>query len=444
MNGPAPATALHFAGRHTSDLLNCTTRRTRRKTLQLGIKISTEYFIELALKQAHSALFITSPNPRVGCVLVAADGSEIGLGHTQVAGGAHAEIMALRDAGNRKRTTQGATAYVTLEPCSHIGRTGPCCDALVAAGIQKVVACATDPNPLVAGQGFERLRNAGVQVELLNSELAQARAARELNIGFFSRMVRQTPWLRLKVAASLDGKTALQNGVSQWITSPAARADGHAWRARACAVLTGIGTVLQDKPRLDVRLVETPRQPHLVIVDSLLQTPLDAPLFETQRKIFIYAAVEDAKRAGALALRGATVITLAGRQPDGSLTHKVDLAAMLKDLGQRGVNELHVEAGHKLNGSLVREGLVDEFLVYLAPKLIGQGADMAHFDPLETLADALPLRFESTALIGPDLRILARVTGRDKFLHGDGPSIATEPRSKTETMQKAPSEPPPA
>jgi diaminohydroxyphosphoribosylaminopyrimidine deaminase/5-amino-6-(5-phosphoribosylamino)uracil reductase len=388
-------------------------------------------------------MFITSPNPRVGCVLVSATGSVIGQGHTQAAGSAHAEIMALRDAKNRNLSTAGATAYVTLEPCSHTGKTGPCCDALAAAGIQKVVACATDPNPLVAGQGFDRLREAGVQVELLEPSQTLARAARELNIGFFSRMVRKTPWVRLKIAASLDGKTALQNGISQWITSPAARADGHAWRARACAVLTGIGTVLQDQPRLDVRLVETPRQPDLVIVDSLLQTPLDAPLFETRiarpgadsapRKILIYAAIEDAQRAAALTERGATVITLAGRQKDGSPCAKVDLAAMLTDLGQRGINELHVEAGHKLNGSLVREGLVDEFLVYLAPKIIGQGADMAHFGPLSTLADALPLRFESTQSVGPDLRILARVAGREDFLHFDVLPSSTEPLSKTET-----------
>jgi diaminohydroxyphosphoribosylaminopyrimidine deaminase/5-amino-6-(5-phosphoribosylamino)uracil reductase len=239
--------------------------------------------------------------------------------------------------------------------------------------------------------------------------------ARELNIGFFSRMVRKTPWVRMKIAASLDGKTALPNGASQWITGSQARADGHAWRARASAILTGIGTVLSDQPRLDVRLVETPRQPHLVVVDSALQTPLDAPLFMPGRKLFIYAALEDAAKAQALTAQGATVIYLPGHHPDGQPTHKVDLAALLQDLGRREINELHVEAGHKLNGSLLREGLVDELLVYLAPKLLGQGADMAHFGPLTALSQALPLRFQSSAMVGPDLRILARLAGRGDF-----------------------------
>jgi len=323
--------------------------------------------------------------------------------------------MALRDAAERGNSVVGATAYVTLEPCSHHGRTGPCCDALIAAGIKKVVATNTDPNPLVTGQGFARLRAAGIEVELLPSDDPMAVASRELNIGFFSRMIRKTPWVRMKIAASIDGKTALPNGESQWITSPEARADGHAWRARACAVLTGIGTVLQDKPRLDVRLVDTPRQPHLVIVDSNLETPLDAPLFIAGRAVFIYAAGPNDTKSAALQARGATVIHLPGKNPDGTPTGKVDLAAMLKDLGKREINELHIEAGHKLNGSLVHEGLVDEFLVYLAPKLIGQGADMANFGPLTSLAEALPLTFQSTAMVGPDLRILARVTGRDLF-----------------------------
>jgi diaminohydroxyphosphoribosylaminopyrimidine deaminase/5-amino-6-(5-phosphoribosylamino)uracil reductase len=228
-------------------------------------------------------------------------------------------------------------------------------------------------------------------------------------------MVRKTPWVRMKIAASLDGKTALPNGQSQWITETPARTDGHAWRARACAVLTGIGTVLQDQPRLDVRLVTTARQPHLVIVDSDLQTPPDAVLFDVpERQVFIYAAAPSPS-AAALQARGAAVSYLPGRRSDGSPTGKVDLEAMLADLAQREINELHVEAGHKLNGSLVREGLVDEFLVYLAPKLLGQGADMAHFGPLTHLAHALPLTFISVDRVGPDLRILARVTGRDIF-----------------------------
>ena len=371
--------------------------------------------LTIALQLATQGRFAPPPNPAVGCVLIASDGTELGRGHTQQAGSPHAEVMALRDAAARGNRVQGATAYVTLEPCSHHGRTGPCCDALIAAGIAKVVATHIDPNPLVAGQGFARLRAAGIEVTVLDPTDPLAVESRELNIGFFSRMVRKTPWVRMKIAASLDGKTALPNGASQWITGPEARADGHAWRARACAILTGIGTVLSDKPRLDVRLVETPRQPHLVVVDSLLETPLDSPIFLPGRKLFIYAAIEDAAKNGALTAQGATVIYLPGLHADGRPTGKVDLAALLRDLGQREINELHVEAGHKLNGSLVREGLVDEFLVYLAPKLMGQGADMANFGPLTELSQALPLTFQSTAMVGPDLRVLARVTGRDAF-----------------------------
>jgi diaminohydroxyphosphoribosylaminopyrimidine deaminase/5-amino-6-(5-phosphoribosylamino)uracil reductase len=313
--------------------------------------------------------------------------------------------MALRDAATKGHSTQGATAYVTLEPCSHHGRTGPCCDALIAAGIKKVVASIADPNPLVSGQGFERLRAAGIEVEVGPG----AAESRELNIGFFSRMIRQTPWVRMKMAASLDGKTALDNGVSQWITSDPARADGHAWRARSCAVLTGIGTVLEDNPRLDVRLVATPRQPHLVVVDSRLETPLDAHIFIAGRTLYIYAAEQNDAKKTALEARGATVIYLPGP------TGKVDLAAMLHDLARREVNELHVEAGHKLNGSFIREGLVDEFLVYLAPKMIGQGFGMASFGPMTDLSQAVALEFRSTEMVGPDLRIVARVKGRDQF-----------------------------
>ncbi|MDR6887332.1 MULTISPECIES: bifunctional diaminohydroxyphosphoribosylaminopyrimidine deaminase/5-amino-6-(5-phosphoribosylamino)uracil reductase RibD [Variovorax] len=362
-----------------------------------------------ALRLASEALLLTDPNPRVGCVLCDAEGRVLGQGHTQQAGGPHAEVMALRDAAAKGYSVVGATAYVTLEPCSHHGRTGPCCDALIAAGIAKVVASLADPNPLVAGQGFARLRAAGVEVQTGPG----AAESRDLNIGFFSRMVRKLPWVRLKVAASLDGKTGLANGVSQWITSEAARADGHAWRARASAVLTGVGTVLEDNPRLDVRMVETPRQPHLVIVDSHLQTPPDAHVFIAGRPVWIYAAARDEPRAAALEARGATVTCL----PNAS--GKVDLAAMLQDLAARGVNELHVEAGHKLNGSLIREGCVDELLVYLAPKLIGSGLDMAshlHAEgPLTSLEGALALEFKSVQMLAPDLRIVSRVRGRDSF-----------------------------
>jgi len=369
--------------------------------------------LHLALNLASAGTFVTSPNPRVGCVITDSTGNILGQGHTQQAGGAHAEIMALRDAAAKSLSVQGATAYVTLEPCSHHGRTGPCCDALIAAGIGKVVATNTDPNPLVAGQGFARLRAAGVDVQVLPPDDPLAVQARELNIGFFSRMIRKTPWVRMKLAASLDGQTALQNGVSQWITSREARADGHAWRARSCAVLTGIGTVLADNPRLDVRLVDTPRQPWLVVVDSRLETPPDAALFIAGRPCIIYAAVQNDAKQSALEARGATVVYLPGQAPGSEA--KVDLAAMLQDLARREVNELHVEAGHKLNGSLIRARLVDEFLIYLAPKLLGQGQGMTNLGPFATLDEAVPLNFISVDRVGPDLRVLARVPGRDRF-----------------------------
>lgn len=372
--------------------------------------------LDEASRIALDPLTLSNPNPRVGCVMLSSDGRVIGLGHTQQAGGPHAEVMALRDAAERGESTQGATAFVTLEPCSHHGRTPPCCDALIAAGVAKVVVAAVDPNPLVAGRGIQRLRTAGIEVELLPPDGEAARATRELNIGFFSRMIRRTPWVRMKAAMSLDGVTALANGSSQWITGEAARTDGHAWRARACAVLTGIGTVLEDDPMLDVRLVPATRQPHLVIVDSRLETPASARLFQPAagglpRKIFIYAAVSLPPRKAELEALGATVIELPG--PGG----KVDLAAMLLDLGQREVNELHVEAGHKLNGSLIREGLVDELLLYVAPQLLGSGAmGLSAWGPLQSLEQKLALRFGPVTAVGDDLRILARVEGRDAFL----------------------------
>ena len=355
-----------------------------------------------ALGLARSAIGSTEPNPRVGCVIVSADGSQVlGEGRTQRAGEAHAEIMALRDAASRGHAVDGSTVYVTLEPCAHHGRTPPCCDALIEARVGKVVASLTDPNPLVAGKGFERLRAAGIEVEVGPG----ADESRELNIGFFSRMQRGLPWVRLKVAASLDGRTALANGTSQWITSEAARADGHAWRARAGAVLTGIGTVLDDDPRLDVRLVAVERQPFAVIVDSRLETPPASKMFVEGRPLVIYTAASSARR-DELEARGAAIVEMPG--PGG----KVDLAAMLRDLAARGVNELHVEAGHKLNGSLLREGLVDELLVYLAPKLLGPGRDMANLDAIAQLAQATMLEFRSAERIGPDLRIVARLAAR--------------------------------
>ena len=351
-----------------------------------------------ALALAQQSIGLSEPNPRVGCVITTADGRVIGRGHTQQAGGAHAEVMALRDVLARGESARGATAHVTLEPCAHHGRTPPCCEALIGAGIARVVMAVQDPNPLVAGQGAAWLRSAGVEVD--EGELADE--SRELNIGFFSRMQRGRPWVRMKAAITLDGRTALDNGVSQWITGDAARTDGHAFRKRAGAVLTGVGTVLEDNPRLDVRLVETALQPLRVIVDSRLDTPPASRMLDTPGAVQIYAAQPDDHRRAALQARGAQITLVPG--PSG----KVDLASMLLDLGQRGINELHVEAGHKLNGSFVREGLVDEFLIYVAPKLIGSGRELAAFGPLARLEDGLALRFVSVTPVGDDLRIIAR------------------------------------
>lgn len=361
-----------------------------------------------ALQLAESAIGVSDPNPRVGCVVGTEDGTVLGRGATQRAGGPHAEIVALAAARADGHALRGSTAWVTLEPCAHHGRTPPCADALVEAGVARVVVAVGDPFDAVNGQGLARLRAAGVEVVMAGPAFAEA--ARELNIGFFSRVQRGRPWVRMKIAASLDGRTALADGRSQWITGPAARADGHAWRRRASAVLTGIGTVQEDDPRLDVREVPTARQPTLVLVDSRLETPATARLWSVPgREVWIYGAVDDEARAQALRARGATV----ARLPDAR--GKVDLGAMLADLARRGVNELHVEAGHKLNASLLAAGLVDELLVYLAPRLLGPGRDMAALPPLAALGDALPLRFVDTRLVDGDLRIVARPPGREDF-----------------------------
>ena len=363
---------------------------------------------------AEQSLRLSDPNPRVGCTLLGQRGlGVIGQGFTQAAGHAHAEIMALRAAKAAGHDVRGATAYVTLEPCSHFGRTPPCCDALIEAGIAKVVVAQQDPNPLVAGRGIARMRAAGVEVLVLDANDPVAVASRELNIGFFSRMKRKTPWVRMKLASSMDGVTALHNGASQWITSEAARTDGHAWRARASAVLTGIGTVLADNPRLDVRLTETPRQPHLVVVDSRLQTPTDALLFKPDRKVLIYATEYEAGKRAALQERGATVIDMPG-QTDAT-RHKVDLPAMMRDLATREINELHVESGHKLNGSLLSEGLVDELLLYMAPTLLGTGAGLAQLGPFTNLAQGLAFEWLDFEKVGADLRARARPPGRANF-----------------------------
>ena len=318
--------------------------------------------MERALALAKRGMYTTDPNPRVGCVLVK-NGEVIGEGFTQPAGQDHAEIRALKDARSRGHDLRGATAYVTLEPCSHFGRTPPCANALIEAQVERVVAAMEDPNPQVSGRGLKMLRDAGIEVRcgLLANE------AHELNIGFVSRMTRGRPWVRMKVAASLDGRTGLPSGVSQWITGEAARADGHAWRARASAILTGIGTVREDDPRMTVRAVDTPRQPQRVLIDSQLDVPLDAQILAGAPTLIFCGNLDSVTpsappRCASAAPRSCQLANAPG---------KVDLPAMLKMLGERNVNELHVEAGYKLNGSLLREGCVDELLVYLAPSLLG-------------------------------------------------------------------------
>lgn len=369
-----------------------------KNTVQTKIKVENDgEGMALALEWAAKGMYITAPNPRVGCVIVK-DGAVIGAGHTQPAGQAHAEIQALRDAAARGEDVRGATAYVTLEPCSHYGRTPPCANALIDAGLGRVVAAMGDPNPLVAGRGMALLAAAGIEVAsgLLEHE------AHELNIGFFSRMRRGRPWVRLKTAASLDGFTALDNGESQWITGPEARQDGHAWRARACVILTGIGTVKADDPQLTVRGIDTPRQPRCVIVDSRLEIDLDARILQGE-PCWIVAAVPDPDKAARLRAAGHELIVLA------NAGGKVDLPALMLELGRREINEVHVEAGSKLNASLVREGCVDELLVYLAPSLIGAGQGMFALPALSRLADRIALRFHAVTPVGADLRILARI-----------------------------------
>ncbi|THF60710.1 bifunctional diaminohydroxyphosphoribosylaminopyrimidine deaminase/5-amino-6-(5-phosphoribosylamino)uracil reductase RibD [Pseudothauera rhizosphaerae] len=350
-----------------------------------------------ALALAERGLETTTPNPRVGCVLVK-DGRIVGEGWHERAGEPHAEVHALRAAGDLAR---GATAYVTLEPCSHHGRTPPCADALMKAGVARVVTAMEDPNPLVAGEGLARLRAAGIATAagLLENQ------ARELNIGFVSRMTRGRPWLRLKTAATLDGKTALENGVSQWITGEAARRDGHRWRARACAVLTGIGTVREDDPQLNVRAIPCTRQPLRVLVDARLDVPLSARILQGAPAL-VATASEDAARIAALQAAGHEVVVL----PDPA--GKVDLPALLRALGQRGINEIHAESGFRLNGSLLREGCVDELLLYLAPVLLGDAAQGLFKLPAFTALDqATRLDIRDIRRIGEDFRIIARPRG---------------------------------
>ncbi|PTR14342.1 diaminohydroxyphosphoribosylaminopyrimidine deaminase [Nitrosospira sp. Nsp2] len=357
---------------------------------------SDHAYMAQALRLAEKGLYSTSPNPRVGCVLVR-DSRVVGSGWHERAGAPHAEINALAAAGEAAR---GATAYLTLEPCSHHGRTPPCADALIKAGIARLVTAMEDPNPLVSGSGYAKLQDAGIEVKtgLMAAE------ARALNIGFAARMARGRPWVRMKIAASLDGKTGLKNGASQWITSEAARRDGHRLRARSCAVMTGIGSVLADNPRLTVRHLETTRQPLRVVVDSRLEIPLEARLLRGAGELVFTASASEGI-IGALHEVGARVIVL----PDQN--DNVDLGAMMRKLADFEINEVLVEAGWRLNGALINAGLVDELVIYLAPYLIGDmGLGMLKLPELADLQRKRALVIEDVRSVGPDLRITAQLT----------------------------------
>ena len=349
-----------------------------------------------AFRLAERGLYTTSPNPRVGCVLVK-DGKVVGEGWHERAGEQHAEAHALRAAG---KSALGATAYVTLEPCSHHGRTPPCADALIVAGVSRVVAAMQDPNPLVAGQGLQKLRAAGIEVECGLMEAS----ARELNVGFIARMTRGTPWVRSKIASSLDGRTALANGTSKWITGEAARRDVQHWRARSCAVLTGIGTVLSDDPQLNVRVMPAGRQPLRVVLDSELRISSKARILHDGQAL-IYTACPERAKHKEIEAAGAEVLALA--DPDG----KVDLPAVMRDLARRGINEVLVEAGRTLNGALLRAGLVDELVLYLAPQLLGDAArGLADLGELAQLEQRVELQWQDVRQVGSDLRIVAKIS----------------------------------
>ena len=359
------------------------------------LQASDSQWMARALQLAERGRYSTSPNPRVGCVLVK-NGAVIGEGWHVRAGEPHAEALALCAAAG---TAHGATAYVTLEPCSHHGRTPPCADALIAAGVARVVVAMQDPNPLVAGQGIARLLAAGIAVECGLMETA----ARELNIGFDARMTRGMPWVRSKIAASLDGRTALANGVSKWITGEAARRDVQLWRATSCAILTGIGTVLADDPQLDVREVQTERQPLRVVLDSALRVSPGARMLQSG-KTLIYTLSTDEKKRTSLQNAGAEIVVMQGADA------QVDLRGVMRDLAQRGINEVLVEAGRTLNGALLKAGLVDELVLYLAPQLLGDAArGIADLGELTQLGQRVPLAWQDVRHVGKDLRITARV-----------------------------------
>jgi diaminohydroxyphosphoribosylaminopyrimidine deaminase/5-amino-6-(5-phosphoribosylamino)uracil reductase len=367
-------------------------------TLQQGSESWTDedrVLMSRALLLAQRGLYSTDPNPHVGCVLVR-HGETVGEGWHERAGGPHAEASALAAAGDRAR---GATAYISLEPCNHQGRTPPCTVALIEAGVARVIYALRDPNPRVSGAGDERLRAAGVEVR---SGL-MAGAAQELNCGYVKRMSSGLPWVRVKLAMSLDGRTALANGESRWITGDNARMDVQHFRARSSAVLTGIGTVLGDDPLLTVRLPESGRQPWRVVLDSRLRTPSDSHIIGREGPVLIIGAEGNTARRSSLESRGVTVEILP------AVDGRPSLQRVLERLAALQMNEVWVEAGPTLAGAFVKAGLFDELIVYVAPALLGGDAlPLLQLPAIQSLEQKLPLRFTDIRTIGNDLRLTAR------------------------------------
>ena len=351
---------------------------------------SPQFFMSEALRLAEKALFTTSPNPRVGCVIVL-NNEIVGRGYHVKAGESHAEVMALEEAGSR---SEGSDVYVTLEPCSHTGRTPPCVNALIKAKVKKVFIAMQDPNPLVSGQGIQKLKEASIEVEVGVME-AQAQ---QLNLGFISRMTKKLPYVRAKLAVSIDGKTALHNGKSQWITGDAARADVQYWRASSCAIVTGIGTVLSDNPKLSVRLYENARQPLRVVVDSELKIPLDAHILHEKPLLIVYANDKQKK------LPQLEALGIECTQLDDS--GKVDLVALIKMLAEREMNEVWIEAGEGLNGAFLKAHLIDELMLYYAPVILGSEAKgMFTLPAYEDLENKIITTLIDHRWVGQDLRM---------------------------------------
>jgi diaminohydroxyphosphoribosylaminopyrimidine deaminase/5-amino-6-(5-phosphoribosylamino)uracil reductase len=370
------------------------------------------HWMRQAIALARGVLYTTTPNPRVGCVIVR-DGRVLGQGATQPPGCPHAEASAIADMASRGETGEGATFYVTLEPCSHFGRTPPCADAIVLARAARVVVAMSDPNPMVNGDGIARLRAAGIVVD----EGVCLEEALELSSGFIARMSRGTPWVWLKMAASLDGRSALHNGASQWITGGQARDDGHHWRARACVVLTGIGTVKSDDPQLNVRGVKTTRPPQKAVIDARFEISETARLFDGS-EVIIFTTREDSEKAARLAARNARVVVMPETDPG-----HLDLNEVMHWFTRAQINEVHVECGAGLAGALLSAGCVDELLIYLAPVLLGDAAGMVRIPMLEHLDHARRFEFFDTALLGADVRLRARDATRwQQLIH------AVEPR----------------